>query len=267
MEELTDNHIKGFLENTPLYQWKVFQAPMMSRYSLRIGEIEYFCEACEKNRPFHDRRPKGGLVGGASFLATGQSFFEFTCVSCNKEKKEYWVQQVVDDDTIKIQKCGELPRERLVRDSQLQKFFANDADNFEKATVCLSHGYGIAAFAYMRRIVEKNIATLLDMLQEDIETTDADTKLIDDLMELRKESPMSEKIKIANQAMPGYLIPSGLNPLGRLYQALSEGVHSHTDEECLDLAAGLMGCIKYLISELASRKKSRDAFKVMVGGI
>ena len=37
---------------------------------------------------------------------------------------------------------------------------------------------------------------------------------------------MSEKIKVANTALPSHLKPDGLNPLGKLYQALSEGVHT-----------------------------------------
>ncbi len=78
---------------------------------------------------------------------------------------------------------------------------------------------------------------------------------------------MSEKIRIANHALPEHLKPDGLNPLGRLYQVLSEGVHNLSDEECLDRAKATSECLAFLVSELASRKEHRTRFKRMVGDL
>lgn len=266
MEKLTDKRIKEFLENAPLYSWREFKRPDANRSSLWINEIDAYCEICQQHRPFQDLRPRGSGAGMPDkALSTGQSYFEFTCVSCRKDRHEYLVDRIVTDQTIKIQKYGELPRKKLDRDPLLQKFFSHDSDNYEKSVVCLANGYGIAAFAYMRRIIENNIASLLDMIKEEIEATDSNSLQLSKLAELKKESPMSDKIKIANSALPEYLIPSGLNPLGRLYQVLSEGVHNYSDESCLERAAAIQACIKYLISELASRKKNRESFKGLVG--
>ncbi len=142
----------------------------------------------------------------------------------------------------------------------------DDLENYEKAVVCLSHEYGVAAFAYFRRIVENNIDKLLDLVQEDAQSSSATTE-VTELAKLRKDSPMSEKIKIANHALPEYLKPDGLNPLGRLYQVLSEGIHNLSEEECLNKAKITSGCLAYLVSELASRKRRRTQFKSMVGGL
>jgi hypothetical protein len=150
MESLTDNKIKEFLEDSPLYSWKEFKSPDMSRGSLWIREIDAYCENCKQKRPFQDRRPRGSGVGmPIKSLSTGQSYFQFKCVSCSLTTHEYLVNQIVTDETIKIQKYGELPRKALNRDSLLQNFFSNDADYYEKAVICLANGYGIAAFAYM----------------------------------------------------------------------------------------------------------------------
>ena len=78
---------------------------------------------------------------------------------------------------------------------------------------------------------------------------------------------MTEKIEIANRALPKYLRPHGLNPLGRLYQVLSEGVHKLSDNQCLNEAKAIGECIGYLISELASRERNRSEFKRTVGGL
>lgn len=268
METLEDNHIKIFLESSPLYTWKEFERPALDRNSLWIKEIDAYCETCKQQRPFQDLQPRGSGTGiPMQKLTSGQSFFQFTCVSCRKEKHEYLIDQIVTDETIKFQKYGELPRKHLDRDPVLQKFFSKDKDNYEKAVICLANGYGIASFAYMRRIIENNINKLLEMLQEDIKSTNTESPLISKLSKLKENTPMKDKIEIANTTLPEYLIPSGLNPLGRLYSILSRGIHSDSDETCLGLAKTLQECIKYLISELSSRKKNRESFKKQIGSL
>lgn len=265
MEELDDLKIKEFLESTSLYSWKSFKRPQMNRSSLRINEIDSFCDNCEQLRPFQNLKPYGGGAGKAfKALTSGTSYFEFTCVSCRKQRHEYLVEQIVTESEIKLQKYGELPRKKLDRDKVLQKFFSDDSEYYEKSVVCLSYGFGVAAFAYMRRIVENNIDKLLDMIQEDNNSTDGNSVVISALEELKKQSPMSDKISVANKALPTYLQPDGSNPLGRLYQILSEGVHSLSDSECLERANKIQNCLKYLISELGTRKANRTKFKSMV---
>lgn len=200
-----------------------------------------------------------------SALKSGTSYFKFSCVSCQKSHREYLVEQILDEKNIRLQKYGELPRSRLVRNRTLQKFLKDDLDNYEKAVICLSHEYGVAAFAYFRRVVENNIYKLLDLVQEDAKSSGDDQATLDAIGELRKDAPMSEKIKIANLALPSYLKPDGLNPLGRLYQVLSEGVHSLSETECLEKAKATSECLTFLVSELASRQEHRNRFKSMVG--
>ena len=142
----------------------------------------------------------------------------------------------------------------------------DDLENYEKAIICLSNGYGVAAFAYFRRVVENNINKLLDLVLEDAQSSSANTELTE-LAKLRKNSTISDKIKIANHALPEHLNPSGQNPLGRLYKILSEGVHEFSEEECLNKAKATSECLAYLVSELTSRKNHCDRFKSMIGGL
>jgi hypothetical protein len=265
---LTDADIKMFLEHAPLYSWRHFKRPSVNRSSLHINEIDSYCDVCGQIRPFHDLQPRGGGAGMAiAALKTGTSYFSFTCVSCRKSKRTYLVEQVLDDETIKIQKYGELPRGNIPRDKILQKFLKDDRDNYEKAVICLSHEYGIAAFAYFRRVVENNISRLLDLIQEDAQASGEASETLKAIQSLRDDSPMSDKIRVANLALPSHLQPDGLNPLGRLYQVLSEGVHSLSEAECLKKARATSECLAFLVSELASRKEHRARFKSMVGGL
>lgn len=265
MSLLTDADIKHFLEEAPLYAWREFKKPHINRSSLWIKEIDSECEVCELQRPFQDLRPRGAGSGMAvEALKTGTSYFQFTCVSCRKAVREFLVEQVVSDETIRMQKYGERPRRPLPRDRIVQRFLKDDLANYEKAIVCLSHEYGVAAFAYFRRVVETNIGRLLDLVQDEVQSSAANPEVASALADLRKESPMSEKIRVANIALPEYLKPDGLNPLGKLYQTLSDGVHSLSDEECLARARVTSECLTFLVSELASHKEHRTRFKSMV---
>ena len=266
LEAITDAYIKAFLETAPLYSWRVFKKPFANRSSLWIREIDAYCEVCEQPRPFQDPRSRGGGSGMAvSALKSGTTNFEFSCVSCGKSHCEYMVEQILDEENIRLQKYGERPRLKLDRNQVLQKFLKDDLDNYEKALICLSHEYGVAAFAYFRRVVENNIKGLLDLVQEDAQLLGGDKSTLDAIAELRKDATMSEKIKVANLALPSHLKLDGLNPLGRLYQVLSEGVHSLSEAECLAKAKATSECLTFLVSELASRRDHRLRFKSMVG--
>lgn len=268
--ELTDSSIKAFLETAPLYSWRAFQKPAQNRTSLGIQGVDIFCEVCQRERPFHDMRARGGGSGMNSptpVLKSGTSYLPFTCVSCRKSTKVYLVEQEVSDATVKLQKYGELPRAAVVRDRVLQKFLQDDRENYQKASMCLAHEYGVGAFAYFRRIVENNISRLLDLLQQEAAATGGDAVLSEALGELKKDTPMSEKIRVANHALPAHLKPDGLNPLGRLYQVLSEGVHALSDAECLAKAQAASHCLTYLVDELTTRKEHREQFKRAIGGL
>ena len=285
MKQLTPSDIKEFLENAPLYVWQEFEKPVSWRESEEpvilthlvspwVREIDAFCEKCGQPRPFQDLTSRGVALAPAPValapapvLQTGTSCVGLTCVSCKESKREYHVELVVDIETIRIQKYGELPKKQLERNPVLQRFLEDDLENYEKAVVCLSHEYGVAAFAYFRRIVENNINKLLDLVQEDTQSSSANTEVASALVELKKDPPMSKKIKIANYALPEHLNPDGLNPLGRLYQVLSEGVHNFSEEECLNKAKITSECLVYLVSELASRKKHRTQFKSVIEGL
>lgn len=265
---LNDSEIRKFLEDAPLYSWREFIMPEPARTSLHITGIDAHCGVCDKERPFHVMRSVGGGAGHNQVivpnLSSGRSHFQFTCVSCHKETRMYSVEQIVEGQTVRIQKYGELPRGKIPRDRRLQNFLKHDRENYEKAVICLSHEYGIAAFAYFRRILETNIGQLLILVEEDAKASGEAPETLQALEELKKESPMSDRIKLANLALPHYLRPSGLNPLGRLYQVLSEGVHNLSEEKCLQKARDTSECLAFLVSELANRRENRDKFKSLI---
>lgn len=264
--EITDITIAEFVETSPLYVSQKFRNSNARRQGIALHRIEFTCSVCKCSRPFHDPRPRGsGAMGSGPHSApkkwsTGITELFFCCVTCGESKRIY-IHHHVENDIVILTKCGEFPRKKIERNNRLQKFFDKDSELFEKALICLNIGCGIGAFAYLRQIIERNIVGLLDLLKEEIEG-DADSKnLIIALDELKKDTPMKTKIDVANNALPYYLKPNGLNPLATLYAILSTGIHGGlSDKECLESSGKLVKCITYLVSELSERKKNRDNF-------
>ena len=273
MEELTLSSLRKFVEFSPLYAPREFSVGVWKPSSLWIHEIEAHCPACKKEKPYHNTEKvilsKVILSSGSlrashpTKMESGIYNLEFKCVSCIK-KVTIWIKLVVKESNYTLEKVGESPRKPLNRDPILQKFFSDELDCYERALVCISNGYGIGAFAYMRRITENRIESLIQLVKDELESSGSNHGLGDKLEELRNDSPMSDKIRIANEAMPDYLNPHGLNPLGRIYKALSEGIHSRSESECLESANNLMESIKYLVGELNDRSRNRDQYRSVV---
>lgn len=267
MKTITDTEIKEFLETVPLYTWIEYEKATPHNDCMEITEIDSFCDTCGCTRPFQSYLSRERHTGSLHTHSNGVASLDFVCVSCQKEMRYFHLEKIVKGKTIKLQKYGELPRKKLARDSELQTFFSDDSEYYEKAVVCISNGYGIAAFAYYRRIIENNIHALLKLLKENLADVPKSEEILVALTKLEDKSSMSEKIKVANNALPDFLKPDGINPLGALYRILSEGVHSLTDLECLHRAEQIDGCIKFLINELSSRKKNLTNFKGLINDL
>lgn len=255
-----EEQFRDLLENKPLY-YKITTERLRhsDETKVRLKEIEFDCPVCQMVRPYHNRHPQDTLISLSSRYNAEFINASFCCVTCETFiKKFYFYVTKIDENTIGIMKVGEYPQKELPKSKALSKFFAEDKQEYNKAVTCLANGYGVAAFAYMRRIVEKNIDRLLSLIAENIAP---DSPLAEKLNELKTTSPMSEKISIANYALPDYLKPDGFNPLGQIYGLLSDGVHSLPDKECLDKAQDLQACLEFMISELADHKKNKENFK------
>jgi len=63
------------------------------------------------------------------------------------------------------------------------------------------------------------------------------------------ETQFSKAIETIKAAIPESLLIDGHNPLTLLHDALSEGLHAQTNEDCLELATS----IRVVLTELAER--------------
>lgn len=259
--------LQDLFENKPLYANIEIQgrATQYNFTIVKLKEVVFECSVCDATKPFHNLEQDNYVISLPGNKEYSNILAEFECVTCNNSRKTFsLVVEKTGEATsglynvYTVTKCGEYPLKPLPQNKELSKFLKKDKDEYAKAIRCLANGYGVAAFAYFRRIVENNIDRLLDLIKESIDT---ESPLAAKIAELKATSPMSDKISIANHALPDYLKPDGFNPLGQIYGLLSDGVHSLPDEQCLDKAKDLQVCLEFLISELAAHKKNREDFK------
>jgi hypothetical protein len=124
---------------------------------------------------------------------------------------------------------------------------------------CESHGYGIGANAYYRRIVEEIIDELLESITELIDPHEK-SKYLEAIEETKKTIVAQEKIALVKDLPPAILRPEGMNPLSILHSSLSEGLHERTDEECLEAAKHIREILIFLVNQIALHRESSRRF-------
>ncbi|PCJ84676.1 MAG: hypothetical protein COA57_08840 [Flavobacteriales bacterium] len=152
-----------------------------------------------------------------------------------------------------IQKIGQFPPYEISPDKTVEKYLVKeDYDHYKKALVNLSVSYGIGAYAYFRRIIENEIKRII----EDISTMDFDgaEKIKEALESFELDHQMANLIDVVNKYLPKSLTELGDNPIRLLYKQLSGGIHSFSDEECLQKAEMIDIILTYVIKKINEEK-------------
>lgn len=197
-------------------------------------------------------------------------FLDYDCSNCNRSRKRFALAHKYDKGKkgqIVVYKYGELPVFGPRVPEKLKKLVGSDRDLFFKGRRAESQGLGIGAFAYYRRVVEDRKNQLLDRLIAVTKVIDPDNKITEEFEAAKKETQFSRAIDSIKGSIPDGLLINGQNPLKLLHKALSQGIHNHTDEECLALAKGVRAVLSELIDRMDSLVKEdnelTDAVKLL----
>ncbi len=75
------------------------------------------------------------------------------------------------------------------------------------------------------------------------------------------------RIAVVKELLPASLRPGGINPLATLHDALSQGIHAESDEECLAIAEATRASLVYLIEQVETARQSANAFQSSIQSI
>ena len=142
--------------------------------------IQAHCNACNAERTFTYSRGSRLLDGmkllpapgsGTGFGPEDGSFirdkilvFNYICLYCNQSERIYFV--MIGTDGCVATKVGQYPPWDISVPKALDDMIPKHRDMIKKGLICESHGFGIGAYGYYRRIVELTIDDLLDSIPE-----------------------------------------------------------------------------------------------------
>jgi hypothetical protein len=75
-----------------------------------------------------------------------------------------------------------------------------------------------------------------------------------------KSKVAAEKIDLVKELLPASLRPGGMNPLVVLHTNLSKGLHSMSDEECLESAQSIREVLVFLVDQVIRHDQSSKRF-------
>jgi hypothetical protein len=207
-------------------------------------EITLHCPTCNGDRRFQTQ------VTEYASSKLNFAFATYSCKNCSQYSKTFaLVFKQNQSKAGEVLKLGEAPPFGPPTPSRVMKLVGEDRELFLKGRRAELHGLGVGAFAYYRRVVEeqkgriiREVGKVAVKLRPSRETEELFAKAA-------AEKQFTTAIDMIKAAIPESLRIDTHNPLSLLHDALSEGLHTHTDEECLELAMS----IRVVLTELAER--------------
>lgn len=218
---------------------------------LNMGDIHLPCDGpkCEG---------KGNLAffhqSGTTFLSRGDlklTFETYACRNCLKTTKTFALAIKLDDagNSGVVLIFGEAPAFGPPVPARVISLIGPDREIFLSGRRAENHGLGVGAFAYYRRVVENQKGRIIQEMAKvakKLNASDADLKLFE---AAANETQFSKAVVTIKSAIPSALLINGHNPLTLLHDALSDGLHERSDEECLECARE----IRLVLTDLAER--------------
>jgi hypothetical protein len=244
--------LRKFVEEWPLYASVTYKgsAPLPSHISLHCG-------SCGKETTW---------VGDDIDCQDSQIYVRrHRCSLCQRNNITFIIlkRSVTKDSDVEttVQKIGQFPAQTIAVPSGLAKHLGQTTHLYKKALISRNQGFGIAAVAYLRRIVEDKTDELIDIVAEQANERGLGGEEIEAIRAAKKEQTYSEKLKVASTVIPASLRPGGTNPLGTLFGLLSDGLHDRSEEECLVIADEIREVFEYVFENLRTQIEDEKRFK------
>lgn len=219
---------------------------------LGIGKIEGYCSYCEKNdRPFHydEAIPLSWFYDASRFYHQSGSDYSTYARLRNVYSKtfvcqfneQHIVTVILRRDKNNLQKIGQYPSHHDMAGNL--KLYEKELGNnlLSKAEGLFSHGLGIGAFVYLRRVLEQLIVEAYK--EQNGKEPDKDFNA----------RPFSQRVKELEHLFEDF----SASVKGTLYSLLSEGVHSLDEDTCKKQYPLLKEVIIQILDE-RKEKKSKE---------
>jgi hypothetical protein len=196
----------------------------------------------------------------------------YHCKNCEFTSKQYALRLSLDKEDKALHlyrkdvvyktgtafKFGEDPAFGPSLPPQLVTLVRPQRELFIKGRRCESQGLGIGAFSYYRRVIEDQKGSIIEAIIEACNRANTDSSLITELTEAKNETQFDKAVSVIKHALPDGLLVKGHNPLTLIHNALSGGLHAHSDEACLELATTIRLVMIDFAEKLAVFRKTQS---------
>jgi hypothetical protein len=198
-----------------------------------------------------------------------QNFCEraYKCKNCAKNTITYffiWCKREHDFVFIKV---GQYPAmQERISEALTQALGKEDLAMYRNALRLRNFNLGLAAVAYMRRVVENKINDILEILHESARAHNAPEEVLARHEEIKKDRRFSVKVDYAGDLLPPSLRPKGLpNPMAILHDLASDGLHARSDEECVAIFDRCRATFEYVFGKVRiETEEAKNFVKSMV---
>jgi len=210
---------QDFCLTVPLYKQFRFDKDQESPlYALEAyaGTLDCFCHGCGRHTVFN----RLGMLGSGSFTHLNNNVF-LLLFACSRDKNHKTIFVFRSHQGI-LAKIGQYPSIADLDTPDLQKYRSVLGDEglreLTRAVGLVSHGVGVGAFVYLRRIFE----TLIERARQAATSEPGwDESAF-------ANAHMDEKIVMLKHHLPKFLVENRA-----LYGIMSVGVHTLSEAECL----------------------------------
>ena len=279
--------IEDLILNTPLYKPEEFsiQKDIEQLYQLKYfqGTIDFHCSSCEAMSTFLGVQRYPFINARVQRLST---YEEFKTHHASKSNQPAAAEAEAENYILKdpfypvylectrnrlhtaiflfrlsngrwIEKVGQYPSLATQYSETIKKYrpVLSKAQyiEFNRAVGLTTHGVGIGAFVYLRRILENLIWEAKEVAKMEIENWSEEAFV---------KGRMKDRINLLEAYLPDFLTSNKV-----VYGILSKGVHELTEEECLTHFPVMKTAIELILEEklyhLEQEKKKKEAQRAL----
>ena len=253
--------IESFFLEIPLYEKFPFtEADGNYIYVLKFfsGKVDAYCPFCEKSSTFRGNQsqpsPGGFQVanyselkqrGGVGLSGWINKIFPINLICTRNES--HLMQIIIYLTENEFFKIGQFPSIADLSMPDLRKYrdvlSSEKYKELNRGIGLITHGVGVGAFVYLRRIFE-------DLIEE---ARIEHSKLAEWDEDTYQRSRMDDKIEILKSSLPDFLTENR-----KLYGILSKGIHELTENECLEYFPTVKLGVELILDEKLEHKRRKN---------
>lgn len=218
--------------------------------------IDIFCVECQRESTFRISNNFILKYNRQGYISSGGNEVFMVELACTRNPSHllFFVLRIFNNTISKIGQHHSIADINIEFIKKYKKVLGNERfREFSKAIGLVTHGVGIGSFVYLRRIFEGLIFDGYEHIKDQISLGDF------------KAKRMEEKIELLKNHLPVFLVENK-----SLYSILSVGIHSLTENDCLNYFQTVKIGIELILDEKIdeiNRKEKAAQIKKSLGTI